>query len=258
VLLSRDRINLIVALITAPIGIWLLKIALSDRQPFVRSYTQSPSGAIQAILVFASACLWVGLAASLPQIVKEIPIYKREQMVGLKVLPYLGAKLFSLGLLAVVQATIIAHVISQLFTAPESPLMQWELGLGIVSGFTLLASLSLGLCVSTIARNSAQANTALPLLLIPQIVFSGTLFKLDGVARLLSTLTISKWSIVGFGSLADINSLVMRMPGQELQFPFSTIYDKSWENLVLSILVLSIQTVAYLGIAMWCQKHKGI
>jgi ABC transport system ATP-binding/permease protein len=256
ILLSRDRINLIVALVTAPIGIWLLKIALGENQPFVGSYGQNPNGAIQATLVFASACLWVGLAASLPQIVKEIPIYKRERMVGLKVRPYLGAKLFSLGLLAIVQSAIVAHVIPKLFTAPDSPLMPWEPGLAIVSGFTILASLSLGLCISTIAQSPAQANTALPLLLIPQIVFSGTLFKLDGAAKLLSSLTITKWSIVGFSSLSDINSLVLRLSGQELAFPFGSMYDKSWENFGMSLFALILQTSVYLAIAMFWQKSK--
>jgi ABC transport system ATP-binding/permease protein len=64
-LLSRDRLNLALALLTAPIGITFLAIALQDNNPFIigdKPDAALPALALQVLFVFTCASLWVGLS----------------------------------------------------------------------------------------------------------------------------------------------------------------------------------------------------
>ena len=103
-LTRRDRVNLLLSILVAPIGVGLLKVAISDVKPFTATVGAQANSAIQVLLVFVCACLWVGLSGSLQEIVKEKAIYTRERAVNVKIRAYLGAKVFVLSLLAIVQA----------------------------------------------------------------------------------------------------------------------------------------------------------
>jgi ABC transport system ATP-binding/permease protein len=255
-LTRRDRVNLLLSILVAPIGIGLLKVAISDVKPFTATVGAQANSAIQVLLVFVCACLWVGLSGSLQEIVKEKAIYTRERAVNLKIRAYLGAKVFVLGLLAIVQAGFIAQAIAYLFIAPTNPLMTWESGMALASLLTLVASFSLGLLVSAVVGNGSQANSLLPLLLIPQIVFSGALFKLEGIAKTISYFTISRWSIGAFGTIADVNTLATIVT--DLPFPFGVAYSRSWGNLSFSLSMLLVHTGVYILISAWLLSKKDI
>jgi ABC transport system ATP-binding/permease protein len=60
-LTRRDRVNLLLSILVAPSGIGLLKVAISDVKPFTATVGAQPNSAIQVLLVFVCACLWVGL-----------------------------------------------------------------------------------------------------------------------------------------------------------------------------------------------------
>ena len=47
----------------------------------------------------------------------------------------------------------------------------------------------------------------MPFALIPQILFAGLIFTLNGAAEPLSWLTISRWSMDALGSSVDLNTL---------------------------------------------------
>ncbi|WP_373538857.1 ABC transporter ATP-binding protein/permease [Chamaesiphon sp.] len=255
-LTRRDRVNLLLSLLVAPVGIGLLKVAISDVKPFTAVTGTHATSAIQVLLVFVCACLWVGLSGSLQEIVKEKAIYARERAVNLKIRAYLGAKVFVLGLLAIVQAGFIAYAIAHLFIAPSNPLMTWESGMALASLLTLVASLSLGLLVSAVVSNGSQANSLLPLLLIPQIVFSGALFKLEGIANTISYFTISRWSIGAFGTIANVNALAPNVT--DLPFPFGVAYSRSWNNLACSLSMLIVHAGIYILISAWLLSKKDI
>ena len=64
--------------------------------------------------------------------------------------------------------------------------------------------------------------TCAPFVLIIQLLFSGILFELKGAGSKIAYATISKWSVESLGSIADLNSLTMKMqeeiPGIEHEF----------------------------------------
>ncbi|AFZ04454.1 ATP-binding cassette domain-containing protein [Calothrix sp. PCC 6303] len=264
---KRDRINLALALLTAPIGISLINVALKDKIPFVipepLDPTQAPL-ALRVLFVFTCASLWVGLSTSLQEVIKEAAIYIRERLVNLSLLAYLGSKLVILGGLAFLQTILISLIILLFFKSPESNLISWQLGLVITTFLTLFASMNLGLMVSAIVKNGNQANSALPLLLIPQIIFSGVLFKMEGIASKISWFMLSRWSIGAYGTLVNVNGMVpeaAKLPdGSSIARPFepTAVYDATWGNLTLNWQILCLHIAIYLGVTLYLQKRKDI
>jgi ABC transport system ATP-binding/permease protein len=214
-LLRRDPVYLGLSLLTAPIGILLVwfatKDALQDSSkifdaatnplltPFVGSANVNRAGmGLKILFVFTCANIWVGLASSLQEIIKESAIYLRERLVNLGLLAYVGSKFLTLGGLAIAQTLLISAIVFICFSPPEAVVeltpLNWYMGMPITTFLSILAAISLGLMVSASVKNSSQANSALPLLLLPQIIFAGVLFGLDklAVASFISWLTISR------------------------------------------------------------------
>ncbi|CCQ59646.1 ABC transporter [Crocosphaera watsonii WH 0401] len=210
-LLIRDPLNIGLSLVTAPLGIIAMRIALSDKIPFNFTDENDPTFAtlsLKVLFVFTCAAIWVGLASSLQEIIKEAKIYQRERLVNLEILPYLASKVGVLGILVFLQSLLISLTIFICFNSPESSLLAWVLGTEITIFLTSFSTISLGIMVSAFVNNITQANSSLPLLLLPQIIFSGVLFKMTGIGKLLSWLMISRWSVGALGSLVDIPSLI--------------------------------------------------
>ncbi|WP_341524969.1 ATP-binding cassette domain-containing protein [Nostoc sp. UHCC 0302] len=267
-LILRDRVNLVLSLLTAPISIGLITLALKDKTAFVLGDKPDPSLAplaLRVLFVFTCAALWVGLSSSLQEIVKESAIYLRERLVNLGLLAYLSSKVTILSGLAIVQTLLMVVVIFIGFKSPKPELISWHLGLAITAFLTLLASISLGLLVSTTVKNSSQANSALPLLLLPQIIFSGVLFKTEGVInKFLSWLMLSRWSVGAYGTLVNVNGLVpapTKLPDGSIvpqPFEITSVYDPTWENLILNWGILLVHAVVYLIATFFLQKRKDI
>jgi len=264
-LVSRDVVNLSLALLTAPIGISLLRLAVRDKDPLIGApeATLAPL-ALRVLFVFTCAAIWVGLATSLQEIVKESAIYLRERLVNLGLFAYVGSKVLILSGLALLQTILMVAVILIAFKHPEPSLISWPLGASITTFLTLLSCVSLGLVVSAIVKNGSQANSALPLLLLPQIIFSGVLFKMEGAASKFSWLMLSRWSVGAYGSLVNVNAMVpapIKLPnGSTLSQPFepNPVYDPTWENLSLNWGILCVHILVYLMLTLWLQKRKDI
>ncbi|MCY6494262.1 ATP-binding cassette domain-containing protein [Leptolyngbya sp. GGD] len=266
-LILRDRFTLILMMLTAPVGIGLLTLALQDYDAIAKLATLTvaqASTALRVLFVFTCAALWVGLSSTAQSIVQENHIYYRERLVNLRLLPYLGSKFSIHAGLAVLQTVLIVIAMLIGFRAPQPELLPWTVGSGITTFLTLLASVSLGLMISALVKNSNQANSTLPLILIPQIIFSGILFKLEGAGKVLSWLMVSRWSIGAYGSVVDVNAMVPQLPKtpgvppQPLPFDPNPIYDPTWANIGLNWGLLALHSAIYLGLTFWLQKRKDV
>jgi ABC transport system ATP-binding/permease protein len=115
------------------------------------------------------ATLWFGSSNSAQEIIRELPIYRRERLVGLSRSSYLASKLLWLGGLTVIQSLLLYATVAVIRLGTHGA-VQWQ-----VIGLILLAfaSTGIGLAVSAFARSVIQAVMLVPLFLIPQIVFSG-------------------------------------------------------------------------------------
>ncbi|MGK7875579.1 MAG: ATP-binding cassette domain-containing protein [Xenococcaceae cyanobacterium] len=253
-LILRDPINLGLAIFTAPIGVSLITIAVRDGDPLVLGPEDDPSlaaSALRVLFVFTCAAIWVGLASSLQEIVKESHVYTRERLVNLGLFAYLSSKMLIMGGLALIQTILMSIVILIGFKSPESDLIPWFLGIGITSFLTLFTCMSLGLMVSASVKNSTQGNSAFPTLLLPLIIFSGVLFKMEGIGKYVSWLMLSRWSVGAYGILVNVN-VMMPEP------PEGSPYESTWENLALNWGILLLHAVVYLGVTFCLQKRKDI
>ncbi|MDJ0595462.1 MAG: ATP-binding cassette domain-containing protein [Pleurocapsa sp. MO_226.B13] len=266
-LVSRDTTSLILTLLAGPITIALTGLPLRNEQPLSvvdePSITQG-SLALRLLFIFSCVAIWIGLSNSIREIVKEAAIYFRERLLNLRLLPYLASKLLIRGGLALAQTILIAAVVLLVFEAPESELIPWYLGFAITTFLTLLASTSLSLMLSAMVKTENEGNGILPLIMIPQIIFSGVLFNLEGWSSKLSWLMLSRWSIGAYGSLADVNAMAPQ-PNQILTeeiindiFKATPVYETTWNNLGLNWGILIAHTLIYAVVALIVQRRKDI
>ncbi|ACB53547.1 ATP-binding protein of ABC transporter [Crocosphaera subtropica ATCC 51142] len=266
----RDPLNISLTLMTAPLGILAMRIALSETIPFNLSNENDPTFAtlsLKVLFVFTCAAIWVGLATSLQEIVKESKIYQRERLVNLGIWAYLGSKASILGILGFLQSLLISLTIFISFKAPESNQLAWILGTEITIFLTLFSTIALGIMVSAFVKNITQANSSLPLLLLPEIIFSGVLFKMTGVGKLLSWLMISRWSVGALGSLVNIPSMIPEakpispLNPNPVVVPVdipTEVYAADSSNLLINWGLLLLHSFIYWCVTYILQKRKDI
>lgn len=265
----RDHLKLAISLLTAPVAIALICVAVRNAEALNPSEIdlQSPLLALRVLFVFTCAGLWVGLSGAIQEIVKEQEVYSRERLVNLGILPYLASKFTILGGLALIQTILTVIVIALGFKHPEPSTMPWLLGVTITTFLTLFSSLSLGLLVSAATNNSGQANTLVPLILLPQIIFSGVLFKMQGFGEYVAWLMLGRWSVGVYGSLVNVNQMSEKLPplptvpGQKpLTPPFEAtpVYESSWENIGWNLAAFGIHILVYWVLIFLLQKRKDL
>jgi ABC-type multidrug transport system ATPase subunit/pSer/pThr/pTyr-binding forkhead associated (FHA) protein len=266
-LVMRDRPSLLLALLTGPIGIILVRLATQGKAPLSQldpAAVMQASLALRTVFVFSCVAIWVGISCAAQEIVKEAAIYSRERLINLGLVPYLSSKLLVRSGIAIGQTLLLVIAILIGFKSPEAQLLPWTISLTISNFLTLLSSICLGFLLSSIVKNENQANNALPLIMIPQIIFSGVLFDLDGWVKQVSWLMLSRWSVGAYGALVDVNAMIpppITIPGQApLPQPIATntIYDPTWHNVGLAWGILWLSGIAYLGITFYLQKRKDL
>lgn len=224
-LVVRDRLLLTVLLAVMPvIALLLLLIAEShwlvgnsleeiERELAEVAVGQSASYSVVGksqtlLLMLALASVLLGLFGSAYEIVKERPIYLRERMVTLRLLPYLSSKVAVLGAFALLQCLLFLLVVALKIRLPREGVLlpaPVEMYLTLVMG--AWAAILLGLMVSALVPNTNSVIYVILLLLFFQIIFSGALFELPKGTRGLSVLTLSRWTTEALGTSANLEYL---------------------------------------------------
>jgi ABC transport system ATP-binding/permease protein len=266
-LVWRDRFSLILALLTGPIGISLIYLAIGGEDPLIKPEELDAERyflALRVLFVFSCIAIWVGVSSAAQEIVKEAAIYSRERLVNLGLFAYLGSKVLIRSIVVIAQTLLLIGTILIAFQAPPINSLFWLVGLLVTNFLTLFASICLGLLISTIVKNENEANNSLPLIMIPQIIFSGVLFDLSGVGEQLSWLMLSHWSVGAYGVLVDVNSLLpqaVQAVGEVAgisEIEPNSFYEPIWQNLVKYWIILGLSALGYLSIASVLQKRKDI
>jgi ABC-type multidrug transport system ATPase subunit/pSer/pThr/pTyr-binding forkhead associated (FHA) protein len=166
-----------------------------------------PGYAETVLFIMAFSAIFFGCINAAREIVKEDPIYRRERVVNLGILPYLFSKIVVLGLLCLLQSAILVLCVSIPDPFSNSIFLPPFLEVYITIALTSLAGLMMGLMVSALVPNTDRAMTIVPLLLIPQIIFSGTIFPLNSwPLQLLSILFPIRWAMAALGSSIGLHS----------------------------------------------------
>ena len=207
----QDRRNLLILLLQAPIiALLLLLVARPDALLGATAEDVLQRGEAKKVLfMLATVSVWFGIINAAREIVKEQPIFERERLVNLKIGPYLASKVIVLSLLVLLQTLVLLGMLALRVGFPPDtgvllpPLLETFVTLLLTS----LAGMALGLAISAGSSSADRAISIVPLVLIPQILFAGLIFKIEGLATPLSWLTISSWSMDALGVSIDLNSL---------------------------------------------------
>ena len=149
---------------------WRNFLLLGSQPMIIAALVSWVSDDFALIMFFAYlATLWFGCSNAAQEIVKELAIYRRERLVGVGAHSYLTSKFIFLITLTAVQALLLyGTVIAAEKTRDGSVLLQIAALLGIA-----VAGVGIGSAISALSRSVMQAVMFVPLILIPQILFSG-------------------------------------------------------------------------------------
>jgi ABC transport system ATP-binding/permease protein len=169
--------------------------------------------ATSLLLVLAVGACLSGTANAIWEIVKERSIYSRERSAGLSAGAYLMSKLVVLGLISGFQAVVLVLVgltgrplPSQGAILTSLPLVELMLAMFALG----VASMTLGLLLSSIADTSDKAMPLLVVVVMFQVVLSGGVFPLHGKAGLeeVSWLSPSRWGYAATASTVNLNAVI--------------------------------------------------
>ncbi len=127
--------------------------------------------------VMTLSAFWLGCTDACREIVKERALFLRERMVNLEVGAYLYSKMRVLALLNVVQVVTYALIIEQWVDVRVA--IGWLI---INLLFTALCGTALGLLISASVEKSDYAVGLVPIVILPQILFSEFAISEDAFA----------------------------------------------------------------------------
>ncbi|MEO7021782.1 MAG: FHA domain-containing protein [Ktedonobacteraceae bacterium] len=188
-----------------------------DKEAALQEFIQPNSGgdAQKILFIMAFAAVMFGCINGAREIVKEEPIYRRERAVNLGIAPYLFSKIGVLGVLCFVQSLILVIIVNQKapFSQPGILLPSAFVEIYISMFLTSIAGLMMGLTVSALAPNNDRATSFIPIILIPQVIFSGIIFSLDNPPmQFLGIFFAARWAMAAMGSTVGLHSQFV-LPG---------------------------------------------
>ncbi len=196
--LFKDKLTLFILFAQAPIIALMTYFVMGADQP--RDFVY---------FILALVAVWFGTSVSAREIVRERPVYERERMVNLGLLPYLASKLFVLGIIVSLQCVML-FVPLKLFDLIGLMPMPGELA-GIPQFWTMLLTagvgIGIGLLISALVRTSEMATSLVPLILIPQLLFSGLVGVPNGINKVVSMTMPAAWSFDTMKRFSTLDTL---------------------------------------------------
>jgi ABC-type multidrug transport system ATPase subunit/pSer/pThr/pTyr-binding forkhead associated (FHA) protein len=196
--LLKDKVNLFILFAQAPIIALLTFFVMKHDIP--RDFVY---------FVLSLVAIWFGTSIAAREIIREKVVFRRERMVNLGILPYVGSKLVVLGVIALLQCLLL-FVPLKFFDAAGLMSMPGEwFGLPQLWAMLLTAGVgvALGLVVSALVRTSEMATSLVPLILIPQILFSGLVGVPTGVSKVVGLTMPAAWSFDTMKRFSTLDTL---------------------------------------------------
>ncbi len=196
--LLKDKLNLFILFAQAPIIALLTFFVIDSQKP--RDF---------AYFIPAIVSIWFGTSVAAREFIRERPVYRRERMVNLGILPYLGSKLTILGLIVGIQCLML-FIPLKFFDVTRLMSMPGEfLGLPQLLAMLMTAAVgvALGLFISALVKSSEMATSLVPLILIPQILFSGIVGVPGGISKPISLLVPAAWSFDTMKRFSTLDTL---------------------------------------------------
>jgi ABC-type multidrug transport system ATPase subunit len=263
---SRSCQHLLTFLTTDSRGIAYANQKGGPNQALQDFIVPGPGFAPTVLFIMAFSAIFFGCINAAREIVKEAPIYRRERSVNLGILPYLFSKIVVLGILCLVQSAILVLCVSIPDPFSNSIFLPPVLEVYITIALTSLAGLMMGLMVSALVPNTDRAMSIVPLLLIPQVIFSGVIFPLNTwFLQLVAALFPIRWAMAALGSSIGLHS--DKLNGDTLFGNIPTFHSTLFSTysqvdaiqfLLLMWLALSIMIIVFGAATAYFLKRKDI
>jgi len=196
--LARDKFNLLILFGQAPIIALLtyLVVGANSQRDF-------------PYFILSLVALWFGTSVASREIIRERAVYNRERMVNLRLLPYIGSKLFVLMLIVSFQCFLLFGTLKLLDVTTLMKLPGIFAGIPqlFVMILTGMVGVALGLFISAVVKTSEMATSLVPLILIPQILFSGLVGVPVGIAKIVGTTMPATWTFDEMKRLSGLEVL---------------------------------------------------
>ena len=213
------------------------------------------------LFIMAFAAVMFGVVNGTREIVKEAPIYRRERTVNLGIAPYMSSKIVVLGILCLLQSAILVLVVNLVAPIGQGIILPGVLEVYITMAFTSLAGLMVGLMISALAPNNDRAVSLIPIILVPQVIFSGLLFTLNNPAlQILSSIFAIRWGMAAAGSSVGIHGDKIGADNWTYQ---GTLFSTNSQaqatfHLLLCWFFLVAMTVILIGLTAYFLKRKDV
>ncbi|WP_448534016.1 FHA domain-containing protein [Parathermosynechococcus lividus] len=210
-ILGQDRSNLLLTLLIAPL-LGSLSFVSWQRNLF-NPDTGNAGQALTMIFVTSLIAVMIGAMTTMRELVKEVEVYRRERMIGLRILPYIASKVaIALGL-ALYQAATYLLVTKLAVILPGD----WSTTVAMYITLTLaiFGGMAMGLLVSALAPSQNIVPLLVLMFLVPQIIFSGGIqpvasFGLPG--QIINHLTVIKWPFEAMVKLTGMGDDIANDP----------------------------------------------
>jgi len=271
----KDSRNLNILLMQAPIIALLLSITYGHNvfrvALGVNGLEWAPAQASSLTTLIVVVALWFGISNSAREIVKEASIFRRERMVNLRLGPYLASKFVVLMGLCLVQNVIMLGILGVLTPYRMQKVIGIPSRLEPIGGswiktyLTLivvsLAGVALGLLLSAFVANPDRAASIVPIVLVPQIIFSGTLIKvadLPVAGKVVAWFVAANWGVQGVGQASGVGSIVNSATQMQNRQQNLSLKDPYSVGVWPSVLILLVMTVVSIGVTVWALRRKDV
>lgn len=214
-ILFGDKKNLLISLLFPVLAAFIV-VWIAGENMFVH-YDGTKSGSF----VIVSAAIWGGLFNSIQTVVKDRANVKRSYVAGARIRCYTISRALVQLLLCIFQSAILtcSYVGVNMKYGNDLPkngiifdnvLVEYFLTILLL----MYAADAMGLMISCIVRKEETANVMAPYILIVQLIFSGILFEMEGVADYVSYAMLSRWGMEALGSTSNLNDLPLKLAEQ--------------------------------------------
>jgi ABC-type multidrug transport system ATPase subunit len=253
--MARNRLTLAILLGSPALVVAMFAVLF---QPGAFDFADpSPSATVMIIFWVTFGAFFFGLTYGLLQIVTELPVLRRERLIGINLGSYLMSKVAVLLPFLLFVVVLMLGILRALDRLPAAGLETYA-SLGVTLSLAATAALAMGLLASAAVSTPAQATLALPMLCFPAVLFSGAILPVNVMANVgqwLSALMIDRWAFEAVGRELGLRELFAE-GGSDLGPPLLEAYGDAGTSGVGTYWLILATFVVVLLVAAWLTLRR--
>lgn len=214
-IIASDR-SYALSAVLLPVIIAAMTLVIPGETGFGKPPPDSLGEPSQLLVIITVGAAFMGMSASIRELISERPIFLRERTVGLSPVVYLSAKVCVLFAMTLLQSAILISVVRLGKPGPDSSVWAADptFELWLAAFGTSFVSALLGLLLSALVGTGEQTMPALVITIMAQLVFCGGLITVTdrGALEVVAALFPSRWGFAQAASTIDLRSLNPTVP----------------------------------------------